>query len=170
MVLLILGRESFGMSYTQRFLEIQKFSRDSAPERAITQNPSPFRMKARFQSTRRQVYSLRAGCTCIVTSLRVVVMGKIFRATSEDIMETIGEAFSEMNGPMTTIGVSYALFHKIPRIGGRDLNPSEIVPSVTRMATKIHGAIVIAMRFQIQDTLVSILFFKTRNSAAKKWS
>ena len=85
-------------------------------------------------------------------------------------METIGEAFSEMNGPMTTIGVSYALFHKIPRIGGRDLNPSEIVPSVTRMATKIHGAIVIAMRFQIRDTLVSILFFKTRNSAAKKWS
>ena len=143
----ITGGESFGMSYTAVSGD-SKIFRDSVPEQAIIQNPSPSRMKARFHSTRLQVYSLRAVFTCIVTSLRVVVMGKIFRVTSEDIMETIGEAFSEMNGPMTMTGVKYALFHKIPW-NGADLNPSRIVLSVTRMAIKILGAIVIG---EISDT------------------
>jgi hypothetical protein len=149
----------------KRFLEIQKFSRDLVQEQPIAQNRSLFKTKVRCRLTLRRVYFLQEAYTFIVTSLHVVVLGKIFRA----IMETIGTAFSAMSGPKMTTGVKYASFRKIPRAGS-DLYLSQIVTFVIRMAIRIPGVIVIAKRFRMRGILVSILFFKMPSSVVKKLS
>ena len=84
-------------------------------------------------------------------------------------METIGEAFSEMNGPMTTIGVGYALFHKIPRIGGGP-KPERNRPICYTDGNKNTWGYCDCDEISDTRHFGFDLVFKTRNSAAKKWS